>query len=204
MDTAYFSARLSQPRSYIQNGNTEFYSLDHSFADGIWWKFTVISPSNYVEGFIEKIKNNEKLQFEWNEAQKAIYGLFLKVKDIKQEKGLSKKHKDFKPFENSKVTFSLRVERGCEDQLKKYEAKSDKGKTEHLEGKEINYFWETGDIQLNEEVSFVGGILEFGNHEIVSLEKSAELLSQYFPKSQITWLSYCVNAGGWRNSIDIN
>ena len=115
--------------------------------------------------------------------KKAIYGLFLKVKDVKLEKGLSKKHKGFRPCKSNKLTFSFRVERGCEDQLKKYEAKSNGGKTEHFEGNEINYFGETGDILLNEEVSFVGGILEFGKHKIISLEKSAELLSQYFPKS---------------------
>ena len=190
MEKFLFGASLAKPRSWLSSGNIELYSLKQSFANkNVWWKFA-LSPtdSGEVEGIVQKLECGEIVQFQAKNALHAIHGNFLNVQDIKKISKLE----DFEIFRGEKIAFTLRVPINFEERSEPVKGKSEeKLEFDGILGKVST----SGRIFCEEEVSCVRGLLIL--EKVEELEVCAEMLATMFPKTMITWLTYCTNQAAW-------
>ena len=95
-----FSAALSARRVSIKDdGNTEVYSNNESFHEGVLWKLSILTPKPdnefEVTGQIEKLQDGVPVPFELEEAKSAIYGTFFQVSTFLWKIALSNWQRSF-------------------------------------------------------------------------------------------------------------
>ena len=196
IDQLFFQANLSKRRIWLLKGNVELYSLKQSFEKGVVWKFTLITSDDnelQVKGTLEKIENGKNVKFEVDQGRDAVYGNFLKVKEVVRISSL----KEFPVFSSENVAFVLRVSVGFADQLKNFTDMDDEKK---INGIAVSVFTSQR-IFTEEEVLCVRGHLILEGVE--NLEVCAKLLAEFFPRKIITWLTYCTNVRAWTRNWNV-
>ena len=202
MQKVYFDAVLSNDRKGIeQENNIEVYALKTSFFDDdILWRFSLycVGVGCKAYGFIEKVQNDKKLKFSWEEAKEAIRGNFLEVESVSM---LEESRWKFNPPKGELrrcIAFTLRTWINSRKALENWKCWE---KTQKFDDVENVTFWlETGDIKDRNKVSNVHGLITL-QHECSNIESYAHVLSRIFPKNLVTWLSFCSNPRAYRRKL---
>ena len=197
MKKVYFEALISKERKWLEeNNNVELYSCGHSFLhDDVLWRFNLysIGVADKVYGFIEKKQNAETLSFTWKEAQAAVTGNFLKVRNIIQCQELQRK---FELVKSEYVAFTLRTNLYDKSELKPW---ANWKETKKIDDVNKAKFWvETGSVRDYALLSNVHGLLTLEHSGRLSLEECALTLSRVFPKRLVIWMTYCHNEEAYR------
>ena len=163
-----FSAALSARRVSIKDdGNTEVYSNNESFHEGVLWKLSILTPKPdnefEVTGQIEKLQDGVPVPFELEEAKSAIYGTFFQVSKVTVYETM-KPGKTRELYVGAEVAFTLRA--GDEEQCKALK------QTEHINETIDDCLIETGKMSLVERVSNVHGLLTL--NKVIPLEDCAQ------------------------------
>ena len=190
MNQYFFSCTLSRERTWLSNGNVELYSLNNSFEEGVLWKFTMFpTQGTATQGFVEKLKNGQTVQFFKEEAVSAIQGNFLQVQNISPISTTNQ----FTFYDGRYVSFVLRAPIGQETQLHPF---MNKNFQFNFNGMQVNVSTSSS-ITKTDRFSCVRGLLTLP--QVINLEVCAEMLVQNggFPRHLFTWMNYCTNTGYW-------